>query len=178
LSWRSREIAPIAISAALWSVLNATISPVFFALTKMPFLCDLLGILSLIVVTWRVRRVGVATATGLIAMLITLSLNPYMIQFISFGIAAIFFDLACFAIGYSRVYDRFYSALVLIPSVIMAFLAGIIIGSVFMGPRTPDFVLWWGLLHAIGGVAGGTVGAIVIGATGRRVRPGRLNRLE
>ena len=46
MSWRSREIATIAISAALWSVLNATMSPVFFALTKMPFLCDLLGILS------------------------------------------------------------------------------------------------------------------------------------
>jgi len=161
LSWRSRDIATIAISAALWSVLNAMLSPVFFALTKMPFLCDLLGILSLMIVTWRVRRVGVATATGLIATLITLSLNPYMIQFIGFGIAAILFDLTCFAIGYSRVYDRYNSALVLIPSVAMAFLSGIIIGSVFMGPRNPDFVLWWGLLHAVGGVVGGTVGAIL-----------------
>jgi hypothetical protein len=174
LSWRSRDIATIAISAASWSILNATISPVFFAMTKMPFFCDLLGILSLMVVTWRVRRVGVAITTGLIATLITLSLNPYMIQFIGFGIATILFDLTCFAIGYSRIYDRYNSALVLIPSVAMAFLSGIIIGSVFMGLRNLDFVLWWGLLHAFGGLTGGIVGAIVIGATVRRMHSGQL----
>ena len=178
LSWRSREIATIAISAVLWSILNATISPVFFALTKMPFLCDLLGILSLMVVTWRLRRVGVAFATGLTATLITLSLNPYMIQFISFGMAAVIFDLFCYAFGYSRVYDRFSAVLVLIPSVAMAFLSGIIIGSVFMGPQSPNFVLWWGMLHAIGGLAGGIVGAAVISATGRRVRLGQQIRLD
>lgn len=169
LGWHSREITYIAISASLWSVINALLSPYFFAATRLPFLCDFLGVLALMLVTWKVRKFGAATSVGIISTFITLSLNPNMVQFLGFGIASIVFDVICFGIGYSRIYDSLHSALAVVPAVAMAFTGGVAIGLLFMAQRSIEFALWWGGLHAVGGAIGGIVGAVVLNALGRRI---------
>ena len=52
----TRDLAGITIFAALWGVLNATISPVFFQLFRLPFLCDVIGFAALILAGWWVRK--------------------------------------------------------------------------------------------------------------------------
>ncbi len=171
MAWGVRQIAYIAISAALWSILNALISPYFFAMTKLPFICDMLGVVALMLVSWKIRRFGAATTVGVIATILTLSLNPMMVQFIGFGAASIVFDLIARAIGYGNIFGKCKAALAAIPSVAMAFTSGIIIAVVFMKFGTANLVLWWGALHAAGGAIGTVIGIVAIEALGRRIRP-------
>jgi len=174
MSWKSREIAVIALSAALWSVLNATLSPIFFYATKLPFLCDFLGVLALMIVTWRVRRFGAATLTGLIATIITLSLNPGMVQFAGFAVSSVVFDLTCLGLGYSRALNRFGPHILAIPSLLMAFTSGVIIGLLFVSPGSLQFALWWGGIHALGGAIGASLGVVFLGAIQRRMGAGMV----
>lgn len=168
--WKSREVAYIAISAALWSVLNVLISPLFFALTKLPFICDMLGVAALALVSWRIRRFGAATSVGLIATVLTLSMNPMMVQFIGFGVSSALFDFIAHAVGYSRIFDWKGGALLSLPAISMAFTSGLIIAALFMGFGTAQLAIWWGFLHAAGGVIGTAISIMVIAALGKHFR--------
>ncbi len=168
--WRSREIAYIAISAALWSVLNVLISPVFFALTKLPFICDMLGIAALALVSWRIRRFGAATSVGFIATVLTLSMNPMMVQFIGFGISSVVFDVLAYLIGYRRMFESYKGILVSIPAICMAFSSGLIIAVAFMGFTTAQLVISWGALHAAGGIIGTAISVMIIAALSKHFR--------
>jgi len=48
----TRDISGIAIFAALWGILNVTLSPAFFKLFHLPFLCDLIGFASITLAVW------------------------------------------------------------------------------------------------------------------------------
>jgi len=160
----SLDIATIALSAALWSVLSAYIAPIFWRATHMPFLCDMLGIISLILVLWRVRKFGAVTFTGIIATIITLALNPGATHFFGFTTASIVFDLLTRLIGYENCLEKqILSVGILISaSAVSTGVAGIIIGTIFMSPKflTAMFggVTFFAVLHASGGIIGSIIG--------------------
>ena len=56
----SREIVAISMSAALWGVLNSIISPIFWEVTHLPFVCDLIGFTCLIIAVWWTKKFGAA----------------------------------------------------------------------------------------------------------------------
>jgi len=167
----TRHIAAIALCAAYWAILNNTLSPILFRLTGMPFVCDLLAFTTLILVGWWTRKFGIMSLTGLLVTGLTFMLQPNAFQMIGFVVASIFFDIIIRAIGYSNSFDKLGSSTLILLSfsTICAFIAGLIIGSLFMVFPTAWHVLGWGGLHAIGGFIGGIIGLILVNALRTRI---------
>jgi len=165
----TRDIVAIVICAALWTALNSTLAPVFFAATHLPFLCDFFAFVSLILVIWWTRKFGAASFTGLLVAGLSLALRPEATQMIGFAVTSITFDILTRMVGYRSCLDKPLPAVVglLSFSTICAGLAGLIIGSFFMNPK-PLITIFAGL-HAIGGFIGGVIGLILIGALKTRI---------
>jgi hypothetical protein len=167
----SRDIAAIAMCAALWSVLSAYIAPIFWRATHMPFFCDMLGIISLILALWWIRKFGAVTVTGITATIITLMLNPSATHFFGFTTASVVFDILTRLIGYQDCLERPILSVVslLFASVASTAVAGVIIGNLFMNPAPFGGVAFFSVLHAAGGVIGGTIGVVLIKALSTRI---------
>lgn len=177
--FKTRDVAGITVFAALWGVLNPIISPVFFQFFHLPFLCDLIGFATIILVVWFVRKVGTATLTGIIATILNLTIRPDLTNFLGFTAASIVFDVLAYLIGYKVLFrKRLLGSFCLFTiSVFSATVAGIIIGSFFMDPillqRWGGILIWAGL-HAVGGVLGGVLGVTLINAlTLRGIQPSK-----
>ena len=130
----SKDIAAISIAGALWAIINALISPIFWQLTHMPFLCDFLAFSSLIFVIWLTRKSGAASLTGVIATILTLTLRPTSIHMLSFIVASIVFDGLTKTIGYENCFKNSFRgpSICILISTFCAYVAGFIIGSLFM----------------------------------------------
>ena len=167
----SRDIAAIAMCAALWSVLGAYIAPIFWRATHMPFFCDIVGIISLILALWWIRKFGAVTITGITATIITLMLNPYATHFFGFTTASVVFDILTRLIGYQNCLEKPILSVIslLFASVISTAIAGIAIGNLFMNPAPFGGVAFFSVLHAAGGVIGGTIGVALIKALSTRI---------
>ena len=172
--FNTRDIAAIAICAALWGVLNTLFSPIFFRMFGLPFLCDLIGFSVLILAAWWIRKFGAITIIGLIATAINFALGGN-IFFIGFTAASIFFDLTTRLIGYNNSFKKpaYTTISMMIVSTASAALAGYIIGTFFMAAPAminSGGVLGWAGLHAVGGVIGGVIGTfLIVALTNRNV---------
>jgi len=175
----TRDIAAIGLSAALWAVLNWVAAPVFWQLTRLPILCDVIGVSLLILTVWWTRRPGAASLTGLVATLLNFILRPDATHFLGFTAASIVFDFATAALGYGNSLDNGLKrdlGLVII-SVLSTTLAGFIIGTIFMNPTMISNmfggVAFFAALHGAGGLFGALLGVVIIRSlTARRVLPG------
>jgi hypothetical protein len=172
----SREVAAIALFAALWGVLSSIFAPIVFRMFGLPILCDMIGFAILTLTVWWIRKFGAATAVGIIATVVNFVFNPYGVHFLGFMAASIVFDITTKLIGYDRCLKKplFVTVSMLSVSVLSAAVAGLIIGTFFMA--APALAIWsgvlgWAGLHAIGGVIGGFIGVtLVVGLAARGVR--------
>lgn len=158
-----RDIAAIALFAALWGVLNATVAPIIFTMFGIPVFCDMVGFASLILVIWWVRKIGVASAVGFVATIINFILRPTGTHFLGFTAASIVFDALTWAFRYGNCFGRriIGAVLLLVASTASAAVAGFIIGAFFMA--APQLIKWggvlgWVLLHMAGGAVGWVIG--------------------
>jgi len=164
---KTREVAAIAIGAALWGVLNSVFSPMVFSLTGLPILCDLIGFTILTLTAWWIRKLGSLTAIGLIATAINFAINPQAVIFLGFTAASVVFDAGTYLAGYENVFNKPKPtiAIAIAASMVSAAVAGAIIGTFFMGG--PALAAWggvagWAALHAIGGLMGGVLGGALV----------------
>lgn len=141
----------------------------------MPFFCDMLGIISLILALWWVRKFGAITITGITATIITLMLNPYATHFFGFTAASVVLDVLTRLIGYQNCLEKSILSVIslLSTSAVSTAVAGIIIGNLFMNT---NFLLtmFGGVavfagLHATGGAIGGTIGLVLIKTLSTRI---------
>ena len=165
--FKTRDVAAIAIGAALWGVLNSIFSPVVFNLTGLPLLCDLIGFAILTVAAWWIRKLGALTAIGLVATAINFIMNPAAVIFLGFTAASIVFDATSRLTGYEKTFTKPKStmAIAVAVSVISAAVAGFIIGLFFMPAAALvswGGVLGWAGLHAVGGLTGGVLGGALV----------------
>ena len=165
----TRDLAGISIFAALWGVLNVTMSPAFFQIFHLPFACDLIGFSALILALWWSRKMGTATFVGFVALIINLIVRPTALHFFGFLAASVVFDLLAFASGYNRLFERRFTGSIILftISVTSAAFAGLVIGSFFLAPSVLTQwggVLVWSGLHAVGGVIGGAIGVTIMNA--------------
>jgi hypothetical protein len=171
--FNSRDIAAIALCAALWGVLNSIFSPIVFSITHLPLLCDLIGFTVLTIAAWWIRKPGAITAIGLIATIINFILNPQALTFLGFTAAAFVFDLIASLVRFNFFFKKAANTITMaiLISTFSAAVAGFIIGSFFMAG--PALSLWggvagWAGLHAVGGVIGGAIGATLVAALNSR----------
>ena len=169
---KTQDIAVISLSASLWGILNSTISPLFFQISGLPFLCDIMGFCALALTVWWTRKLGSATMVGLTATIINFIINPAGVIFLGFTAASVIFDLAIWAIRYDRVFSKstHIAASIVPASFLSAAVAGSIIGTFFMA--SPALVKWggvlgWAALHAAGGIVGGILGFMLIATVAR-----------
>jgi len=170
----TRDVAAMAMCAALWSVLSITIAPIFWELTHMPFLCDMIGTSLLILVLWWARKLGTVTVTGVIATVLTLALRPAATHFFGFTAASVVFDALARLIGYRNCLERPVPSAIslLFISIVSTAVAGLIIGLLFM--PAPAIAAMGGLalfvgLHALGGAIGAAIGLMLVRALEARI---------
>jgi hypothetical protein len=171
--FKTKDIAAIAICAALWGVLNSILSPLFYSMFHLPFLCDLIGFSVLAIAAWWIRKIGAVTIIGLIATAVNFILTPTSVFFLGFTAASAFFDATLWMVGYGRSFKKsvYTFASVTTLSTASAALAGYLIGTFFMAlPAMAQWggILGWAGLHAIGGVIGGVIGTSLITALNAR----------
>lgn len=172
MAFKASDAAVIAISAAFWSVVNATLAPIFWQMTRLPILCDLLAGISLILAVWWVRKPGAATLVGLLATALNFILRPGAMHFLGFTAASAVLDALLWVLGYSRCFSQSYGpALVVAAGVASMWVAGLIIGAFFMtGVSLPYF----SALHALGGFIGAAIAALLVKEVERRgIKPPR-----
>jgi hypothetical protein len=168
--FNTQDIIAIVMCAALWAVLNNTLSPIFWQMTNTPFLCDFLAFTSLILVAWWTRKFGAISLTGLIVTLLTFVLQGDF-HMLGFMAASILFDILTRAIGYSNCFEKpLPSTISMISfSSICAGAAGLIIGSIFMNLNPIGTVIAFATTHAVGGIIGGIFGLILVNAVKIRI---------
>jgi hypothetical protein len=182
--FNTRNVAAIAICAALWGVLNSIFAPLFFSMTHLPFFCDLIGFSVLTLAAWWIRKFGAITIVGVLATVINFALVPGAVHFLGFTVASIFFDVTISLVGFNKPFSKkAYTVASMMPiSIVSAGLAGYIIGTFFMaGPALAPVggVLGWVGLHAIGGIVGGAIGtSLVTGLDARKVTVKRTEYKE
>jgi len=167
----SKVISVAAIFGALWGVINYLIAPVFFRATRLPFFCDIVGLLALFSAIWVARKFGTGILVGITATVVTLVLRPGAFYFIGFTIASVFIDVLTYIVKYKRVFGSQLYIFVPIIGVVSAFIAGIIIGAFFMGYTTIEAVIWWGILHGVGGLLASIIIVPVIKGLEKRIGP-------
>jgi len=161
--------------AAIWGVLNNTLGPIVWQMTHLPFTCDLLGFVSLILVAWWVRRFGAVSLTGLLVTGLTLMLRPDAFYMFGFATASILFDILTRLVGYNNCFNKPQPSILILVSfsTICAGVAGLIIGSFFLEIRIALEVFTG--LHAVGGFIGGVVGLVLVRALmARKVMPSHV----
>ena len=174
--FNARNIAMIAIIAAVWGAMNSTILPIFFTIFNgIPFLCEMVALTSLILVLSLTRKFGAATATGLIVTLITLFLYPSSTHVLGFTAASIIFDIATRLIGYRRILDnpKISAVGLTASSLLSSMVAGVIIALLFMPLNLITLlggVATFTGLHVLGGLAGAILGfALLRALTARNI---------
>ncbi|MEM2374503.1 MAG: hypothetical protein QXI11_08715 [Thermoproteota archaeon] len=162
-----RDFVAIALFAALWGILNATLAPIIFNMFGIPVFCDMIGFMSLILAVWWVRKLGTASVVGIVATIINFIFRPGATHFLGFTAASVVFDLLIWIFRYNNCFEkRLWGAVFLIiASTVSAAVAGFIIGTFFMA--TPQLAKWggvlgWVILHMAGGVVGWLLGFILM----------------
>ncbi|MEM2478557.1 MAG: hypothetical protein QXF13_06035, partial [Thermoproteota archaeon] len=87
-----RDFVAIALFAALWGILNATLAPIIFNMFGIPVFCDMIGFMSLILAVWWVRKLGTASVVGIVATIINFIFRPGATHFLGFTAASVVFD--------------------------------------------------------------------------------------
>lgn len=174
----TRDLAAISLSSAIWAVINWLVSPIFWQLTHLPVLCDMLGISTLIVTAWWVRKPGSIAFVGLVATVLNFILRPDANQFLGFTVASIFFDVVISLLSYDLAVEGGMRSNVILFSVsgIASTIAGFIIGNLFLNPGLLASMFGtayvFALIHGAGGLAGSLIGiALIRGLESRRVVP-------
>ncbi len=169
----TKDISIISIMAAFWAIINALISPIFWRLTHLPFFCDLLALISLSLTLWWTRKLGSATAVGIIATLLNFVFRPGAFFFLGFTMASVIFDIIVYLIRYDRVFNSNLGYILLIVSgMLSTWIAGLIIGNYFMGFKAIQAKLMFSFLHSLGGLIGSILGVVFIKALeARKIKP-------
>jgi hypothetical protein len=161
---RTLRVSTMAVSSPLWALLNAYVGPLGFQLFNLPILCDFSSYLPLIVAAGLARIPGTAISVSIVGSLILLLLRPGAFHIFGFVASSILFEALAFTVRYRFTGRSLNMVVACIATIASAYLAGVLIGIVFMG-RSLEWALgYWGPLHASGGIL-----ALIVGLPTLRV---------
>ena len=147
----TRDIALTGVFSAIWVILNLTLGPLSFMLTHLPVIHDMGVFFTLLIVAWITGRFGTSSIAGIVGSILAMLISG-MALMVGFLPAAIVFDLVLIA-NHHRIDVSKYSLIVAAAATILAaYVAGVVIGLLFMGMGVQMALIFWGVWHAIGGV--------------------------
>lgn len=161
------DIAITAVFSAMWAILNITVGPLGFTLFRLPIFCDFSVYFTLLLVTWASGKTGIPSMIGVIGSIIVLAIRPASTQMIGFLASAILFDFLMTICKHKISFKPYNMAVATIATIISAYFAGVVIGTVFMGRSLDWSLTFWGVWHAIGGIISLIIALPVIGALER-----------
>ncbi|MEM0006894.1 MAG: hypothetical protein QW595_03525 [Candidatus Bathyarchaeia archaeon] len=161
------DIAIIAIFSALWAALNLTVGPLGFTLLHLPIFCDLSVYFTMLLATWASGRAGIPSMVGVIGAIIVLAMRPASTQMIGFLASAILFDALMTLCKHKIKFKPYNIAVTAITTMVSAYFAGVVIGTVFMARSLEWALTFWGVWHLIGGIIGLIIALPVIGTLER-----------
>jgi|YelNatPaOPRAMG01_1025707.scaffolds.fasta_scaffold02171_10 hypothetical protein len=163
------DIATIAIFSAMWAILNLTVGPLGFTLFGLPILCDFSVYFTLLLATWVSGKMGTPSAVGVIGAIIVLAMRPASTQMIGFLVSAFIFDALMALCRHKILFKPYNIGIASIATVMSAYVAGVIIGTIFMNPPRPlEWALtFWGVWHLVGGIIALLVALPAIGTLER-----------
>ena len=145
------DTAFIAVFSALYIVMNLTLGPLSFQLLGLPILHDFGIFFTLLLVAWITGRLGPSIAVAFIGSAIAILLGaPPLI--IGFAASAILFDFLLVA-NHHKIRNSVKGLVVpAMATTVSAYVAGVIIGVLFMGNGIQWAITIWGGWHLVGGV--------------------------
>jgi hypothetical protein len=167
LHFKPLDIAIIAVFSAMWAVLNLTVGLVGFTLFQLPIFCDFSVYFTLLLATWASGKTGIPSAVGIIGAIIVLAMRPGAMHMIGFLASAILFDALMAFCKHKISLKPYNMAVAAASTMISAYFAGIVIGTIFMGRSLEWALTFWGVWHLIGGVIGLIIAIPVIGVLER-----------
>lgn len=157
------DIAIISVFSAMWVVLNLTLGQVGFRLFQLPIFCDFSVFLTLLLTTWASGKMGTASAVGAIGAMIVLAVNPSSTQMISFLASAILFDVLMLLNKHKISLKPYSMGVAAFATTISAYIAGVVIGTNFMGRSLEWALTFWGVWHLTGGIISIAIATPLIG---------------
>jgi len=145
------DVALIGIFSALWAALNLTLGPLSFSLLGLPVLHDFGVFFTLLLVTWLTGKFGASLLVGVIGSIVAILMGgPLLI--VGFAASAVVFDLLM-SVNKHKIRLRMLDlSLAIAVTLVSAYLAGVLIGALFMGNGLQWALTVWGGWHLIGGM--------------------------
>ncbi len=149
--FKSLDVAFVALFSALWAVLNLALGPLSFQLLGLPILHDFGVFFTLLLVAWITGRFGTSIIVGIIGSTIALLAGaPPLI--LGFAVAAVVFDLTL-TVNHHKIRASFKDLTVAaVATIFSAYVAGVVIGTLFMANGIQWALTFWGGWHLVGGV--------------------------
>lgn len=148
------DVALTGVFCALWIALNLTLAPLSVTLLAgNPVIHDFAVFFTLLLVAWVTGRFGTSLLAGIIGSIFVVFLGgpPPIIMF-CFAVSAVIFDLLMSA-NHHKIRISISSLMVAaIATMLSAYLAGVLIGILFMGGGFQWALTIWGGWHLIGGI--------------------------
>jgi len=160
---RTVDIALISVLSAMWIVLHIYFGPIGFQMFHLPIFCDVSAFVTLIIAIWIIGKFGGASAIGIIGSLIVMGIRakPFQLGFLA---SAIIFDILCLIIQHKPLKGIGNVLGLSVITVTSAYIAGIIIGTVFMAGDIWWALTFWGGWHAVGGLLSVIIALPIIGS--------------
>ena len=149
--FRTVDVAFIAVFSALYIVMNLTLGPLSFQMLGLPILHDFGIFFTLLLVAWITGRLGTSIAVAFLGSAIAILLGaPPLI--IGFAASAILFDVLLI-VNQHKIRNTFKGlAIPAVAVMISAYVAGVVIGVLFMSNGVQWAFTIWGGWHFIGGI--------------------------
>ena len=164
--FKTVDIAFVAVFSALYIVMNLTLGPLSFQLLGLPILHDFGIFFTLLLVAWITGRFGTSIAVAFIGSAIAILLGaPPLI--IGFATSAILFDILLIA-NHHKVHNSLKGlGISALATMLSAYLAGVVIGILFMGNGVQWALTIWGGWHLVGGILTTAITLPIIGGLER-----------
>jgi hypothetical protein len=147
------NIALISIFSAMWIVLNFTVAPLGFQLTRLPIVHGVISLFTLLLASWATGRYGVASAVGMIGSTIVL-LAGGPLPVLGFAAASLLFDAILLVNSHRLNVKLVNAAVAVLATVVSSYFAGVLNG-IFILNQTPMFaVTFWAGWTIVGGIIG------------------------
>jgi hypothetical protein len=149
--FKTIDIAFIAVFSALYIVMNLFLGPLSFQLLGLPILHDFGIFFTLLLVAWITGRFGTSMAVAIIGTAIAILLGaPPLI--IGFAVSSVVFDFFLIA-NHHRIRNSVAGlAIPILATVFAAYVAGVVIGVLFMSNGVQWALTIWGGWHIVGGI--------------------------